>query len=511
MASWLDPVYDARGMGAADRWAIDEGGIASLDLMEAAGRALAESTAEVAGPGPIRVVCGKGNNGGDGLVAARHLVEAGYSAEVLLLYVVDELSTDAFANYRRLIGVEIFEGSETLSRLDGSGTIIDAVLGTGFEGEPRDPAGTAIKAINAAGATVVSCDIPSGVNASTGEAGLAVRADHTVTFHALKIGHLIAPGKHLCGAVQVVDIGIPRGAPAGDAAGRINSTVLGLPPRRGVASNKFSSGRVSVVGGSKGLTGAVCLAAEGSIRAGAGYATVAVPADLESIFEVKLTEVMSLGCGSTKGHLGSDAKDEILEHCAGAAATVLGSGMGRRKDTGKLIRSLAAKIAGPLVIDADGLGGLDGKLASIKGRKGTTVLTPHTGEMGKLLGLTSSEVDAFRLQSARDLAVATNAVVVLKGDDTIVTDGERVAINDLPAPGLATAGTGDVLAGVVAAMLARELEPFAAACAAVYAHTVAGRIAADQVGSNEGVIAFDVIEVLPQALRAAAPDDRALE
>ncbi len=511
MASWLDPVFDARGMGAADRWAIDEGGVPSLDLMEAAGRALAESTAEVAGPGPVRIICGKGNNGGDGLVAARHLVETGYAAEVLMLYPPDELSPDAAANYRRLIGVEIFDGAETLSRLEGAGTVIDAVLGTGFEGEAREPAAGAISAINESQATVVSCDIPSGVNASTGEATLAVKADHTVTFHGLKTGHLIAPGKHLSGAVQVVEIGFPQGAPAGDAAGRINSNVLGLPPRRGVASNKFSSGRVSVVGGSKGLTGAVCLAAEASIRAGAGYATVAVPAGLEQIFEIKLTEVMSLGCGDRWGRLGTGAKDEILEHCEGAAATVLGSGMGRHKDTGKLIRSLAAKIPGPLVIDADGLGGLDGKLDRIRERKGETVLTPHTGEMGKLLGCKSKEVETRRLQSAIDLAVDTGAVVVLKGDDTIVTDGERVAINDLSAPGLATAGTGDVLAGVVAAMVARGLEPFEAACAAVHAHSAAGRIAADQVGSAEGVIAFDVIEALPQALRAAAPDDRGLE
>ena len=511
MPGWLDPVYDAAGMGAADRWAIEEGGIPSLELMETAGRLLAEATAEIAGPGPVRVVCGKGNNGGDGLVAARHLVETGYSAEVILLYPVDELSKDSFANYRRLIGVETFEGSENLSRLDGSGTIVDAVLGTGFEGEPRDPAGTAIKAINASGAAVVSCDIPSGVNASTGEAELAVAADRTVTFHALKTGHLVAPGKHLSGAVRVVDIGIPAGAPAGDAAGRINRRVLTLPPARGASSNKFSSGRVTVVGGSKGLTGAVCLAAEGSIRAGAGYATVAVPADLEPIFEVKLTEVMSLGCGGAKGHLGSDAKEEILEHCEGAGATVLGSGMGKRKYTAKLIRTLAAKIASPLVIDADGLGGLDGDLDRVKDRKSPTVLTPHTGEMGKLLGIKSAQVENHRLESALKLASKSGAVVVLKGDDTIVTDGKRVAINDLPAPGLATAGTGDVLAGVVAAMITRGLEPFEAACAAVYAHTVAGRIAAEQVGSSEGVIAFDVIEALPQAIRTAAPDDRALE
>lgn len=511
MADWLDPVYDGPGMGAADRWAIDQGKIPSLELMEAAGRALADSTAALARPGPIRIVCGKGNNGGDGLVAARHLVDTGYTAEVLMLYSPGELSPDAAANYRRLIGVEVLEPGDSLSRLAGSSVIIDAVLGTGFEGsEPKAPASTAITAINEAGATVISCDIPSGVNASTGEAGLAVDADLTVTFHGLKAGHLIAPGKHLSGPVEVIDIGIPADAPVGDAVGRINGGVLDLLPRRGAGSDKFSSGRVSIVGGSKGLTGAVCLAAEAAIRAGAGYATVAVPSDLEPIFEIKLTEVMSLGCGNSKGHLDGTARDAILEHCENAAAVVLGSGMGRGKDTGKLVRSLVGKLGSPLVIDADGLGGLGTKLDRLKNRKGATVLTPHTGEMGRLLGLSSEVVESHRLRSAIDLAEKTGTVVVLKGDDTIVTDGERVAINVSPAPGLATAGTGDVLAGVAAAALARGLTPFEAACVAVHGHTRAGRLAADLIGSAEGVIACDVIEALPGALGAAAPDDRGL-
>lgn len=510
MGGWLDPVFDAEGMGRADRWAIEKGGIPSLDLMEAAGRGLADAAASLARYGPIRVICGKGNNGGDGLVAARHLAAAGFQTEVLLLWPVDQLSPDSRANFDRLHGVEVFEGSDCLSRLSGSGLIVDAMLGTGFEGSPREPVSDAIDAVNAAGSPVVCCDVPSGLNASTGEADQAVNGSLTITFHGLKIGHLISPGKQLCGPVEVIDIGIPKGAPSGDAAGRINSSVRQLLPARGAGSNKFTSGRVSVVGGSRGLTGAVCLAAEAAIRAGAGYATVAVPFDLEQIFEIKLTEVMSVGCGDTEGHLGRTAREEILDHCDEAASIVLGSGMGRLKDTGKLVRSLTTRLKGPLVLDADGLGGLDGKLERVKARDAATILTPHAGEMGRLIGTTASEVTAHRLRSALTLARGTGAIAVLKGDDTIVTDGERIAINDLPAPGLATAGTGDMLAGVTAAFVARGMEPFAAACAAVYCGCRAGQIAAQRAGSAEGVIATDAIAALPAAMRVVNANDRGL-
>ncbi len=511
MEPWLDPLYDASGMGAADRWAIEQEGVPSLELMEAAGRALAEVTAEAAGPGPIRVVCGKGNNGGDGLVAARHLVESGYQVEALMLWDPETLSPDAQVNFRLLEGAEVLEGEGALSRLPGSGAIIDAVLGTGFEGEPREPVSGAIEAINASGCEVVACDIPSGTNASTGEARLAVRAGRTVTFHGLKVGHVVAPAKHLCGEVTVADIGIPPGAPPGDAAGLIGAAVLDLLPPRGQDSTKFSSGRVSVVGGSRGLTGAVCLAAEAAIRSGAGYATAAVPADLEPVFETKLTETMTLGCGTDAGYLGSSALEQVLSHLENAAAVVLGSGLGREPGAGEFLRSLVGRLAAPTVLDADGLGSLDGRLELVADREAATVLTPHEGEMGRLLGRSSGEVSASRLESALTLARETGAVAVLKGDDTIVTDGDRVAVNRLAAPGLATAGTGDVLAGVCGALLARGLAPFEAACAAVHAHARAGRIAASRVGSAEGVIAGDVVAAMPAALPPGPVGGRGLE
>ncbi|HZJ28744.1 MAG TPA: NAD(P)H-hydrate epimerase, partial [Solirubrobacterales bacterium] len=350
LPAWLYPVLDADEMRALDRWAIEEMKVPSLDLMEAAGRALADAVIELAVPGPVRIVCGKGNNGGDGLVAARLLAERGLDVETILLAPPTELSPDAAANHARLgpAGADAAAGFRVATEaadldqaLAGVAIVVDAVLGTGFAGEPRGSAAEAIAAINRSGAVVVAADIASGVDASTGEVGAgdeaadaaavaadaAVRANLTVTFHRPKLGHYIHPGKSHSGDLRIAPIGIPPAAPPaepaarpGDAAddaatpdvgavsgaGAINSGVLRLLPSRGALSTKFSSGQVGVVGGSPGLTGAVCLVAEAAIRAGAGYATVVVPATLEAIFETKLTEVMSVGCTDREGRLGPD-------------------------------------------------------------------------------------------------------------------------------------------------------------------------------------------------------------
>jgi hydroxyethylthiazole kinase-like uncharacterized protein yjeF len=508
MEPWLRGLYDAEGMRAADSWAIEDQSIASLELMEAAGRAVAEAVARLSPEGPVRVVCGKGNNGGDGLVAARLLRGMGFEAEALLLWPAAELSGDAAANLDRLGGgIEV--GDDIGARLAGSGAVVDAIFGTGFAGAPREPAVAAIEAIAVAkyvGAPVVACDIASGVDASTGEiAGAVVEADVTVTFHDAKVGHFVAPGKWATGELWLAAIGIPAGAPEPQAAGVIEPAVLELAPRRGSQSTKFSSGQVTIAGGSRGLTGAVRLSSTAAIRTGAGYATVAVPADLEPTFEAAEVEVMSRGIGHTPGRLGSEDAKDLLAAFAGAAAGVLGPGMGRDEDSLALAREVAPKIEAPLVIDADGLNAFAGQLDRLAARKAPTVLTPHAGELGRLLEYESSEINARRLATAREAAAWSGAVVVLKGDDTIVTDGQRVAVNAVSAPGLATAGSGDVLSGMTAALLARGLEPFAAACAAVIAHARAGQEAARRIGAAESVIASDVIAAIPAGLRSAGP------
>lgn len=482
MEPWLSPLYDAEGIRAIDRWAIEEQGVAEAELMEAAGTALAEAAAGLAPQGPVRILCGKGNNGGDGLVAARCLKGMGFAVDVLELW-SDEVPADLDA------------------WLEGSGAVVDAIFGTGFKGAPREPAAAAIEAINRCGAPVVACDIASGVDASSGEVeGLAVEADLTVSFHAAKIGHRVAPGKWHSGELEVAPIGIPAAPPGEPTAGVIDSDVLALAPRRGAQSTKFSSGQVVIAGGSRGLTGAVQMSSLAAIRAGAGYATVAVPADLEPIFEAAQPEVMSVGCPGGDGCLVPGSLKAVLRAFERAAAGALGPGMGRDPGSVELARSAVAAIEAPLVIDADGLNAFAGVLELIAERTAPTVLTPHAGELGRLLERPTERIAAHRLAAAREAARAARAVVVLKGDDTIVTDGERVAVNALSAPALATAGTGDVLSGIAAALLARGLDPFAAACAAVLAHARAGRAAAARIGAAESVIASDVIDSIPAGM-----------
>jgi ADP-dependent NAD(P)H-hydrate dehydratase / NAD(P)H-hydrate epimerase len=500
LPAWLTPLPDADEQRATDAWAIEERGIAGIELMERAGAGLTEEVARRVPEGRIAVVVGKGNNGGDGLVVARRLREGGREVDVLLLAPGEELHGDARANFDRLPEPQArpFEPAA----LDGAAGIVDAILGTGFSGEPREPARSAIAAINEAGrdAVVVACDVPSGVDASTGEiAGEAVHADVTVTFHAAKPGLWISPGKPCAGEVVVVDIGIPDGAPVRPSVGLIEPTVLDAVPHRAHDSTKFAAGSVLVCGGSTGLTGAPSMAAESAMRAGAGYVTVLVPGSLNQVFEVRLLEVMSVPLPDRAGALTSDGLDVVLERAERADAVVLGPGLGRNAGTFKLARRLARRLEVPLLLDADGLNAHAGRMESLSDRRAPTVLTPHAGELARLLELESSEVAAHRLRHVRAAATRAGAIVLLKGDDTIVAapDG-RAAVSRGGAPALATAGTGDVLSGVIGAYLGKGMDAFDAACAGVFLHARAGRLAARTIGT-EGVVAGDVIGLLPRA------------
>jgi NAD(P)H-hydrate epimerase len=504
LPDWLEPLPDPAEQRALDEWAIGELGMPGLDLMERAGICLAELVAELVPHGRIAVVCGKGNNGGDGLVAARVLREQGRDVDVLILGAAQEYGGDARANLERLPGSapQPFRAAG----LAGAAAIVDAILGTGFAGEPREPAAGAIAAINGAGvadrSVVVACDIPSGVDGSTGVvAGVAVRAHATATFHAAKPGLWIAPGKQHSGDVRVIDIGIPTGGPAEPRVGLIRPEVLDGVPRRGAESTKFAAGSVLVCGGSPGLTGAPCMAAGAAMRAGAGYVTACVPQSLHAIFEGRLLEVMTVPLRDTEGTLHPMAVREALERAARVDTVVLGPGLGRDPGAVRFARGLASAAELPLLLDADGLNAHAGELEALADRKAATVLTPHAGELGRLLGIDSRDVQARRLECARRAASEARAVVVLKGDDTIVAlpDG-RAAISRGGAPALATAGTGDVLSGVIGAYLAKRMDPFHAACAAVFVHVSAGRHAAAEIGP-EGVIASDVIDALPRAIR----------
>jgi len=500
LPGWLEPLYDAPTMRATDAWAIEQQGVPSRDLMDRAGAALARVTAETAPVGRVVIVCGKGNNGGDGLVAARVLRESGREVDVRLVGPADDLSPDAAEQLDRLSGDA--PAGFSASGFAGAAVVVDALLGTGFDGAPRGLTADAIEAVNAAGVPVVAADVPSGVDGSSGEvAGQAVRATVTVAFHGAKLGLWIAPGKRHAGRVEVVDIGIPAGVPHEPDSGLIEESVLDGLPRRGMDSTKFSAGAVVVVGGSRGLTGAPAMAAMAAQRAGAGYVTVAAPASLEFAFAARLLEAMFAALPERDGEPAPEAVTTALERLERASAAVLGPGLGRSDGARALGRKLAAQAELPLVIDADGLNALGRDFGRIVARRqAATVLTPHAGELARLLGVSSAEIEARRLHHAREAARRSDAIVVLKGDDTLVAapDG-RTAVSVGDAPGLATAGTGDVLAGCIGALVARGLEPWAAAAAGVHAHLLAGRHAADAHGAD-AVIASDVIAALAAAL-----------
>jgi ADP-dependent NAD(P)H-hydrate dehydratase / NAD(P)H-hydrate epimerase len=504
---WLEPLPDAGEQRALDQWAIKDLGIPGLELMERAGSGLAKLVNDRAPGGPVAVVCGKGNNGGDGYVAARFLRERGRPVRVLTLVDPDELQGDARANFERLPGPppEPFAGEG----LQGAATIVDAVLGTGFSGTPREPAARAIEAINGAAeqgpahaaVEVIACDVPSGVNGSSGEVeGAAVRATATATFHASKPGLWIAPGKDHAGEVRTVDIGIPPGGPGEVSIGLINPEVVEAIPRRGRESTKFAAGSVLVCGGSTGLTGAPSMASESAMRAGAGYVTALVPGSLNPIFEARLLEVMTVPLPDEGGSLTPQALDVVIERCQRADALVLGPGFGRHDEALELARQIARDAPVPLLLDADGLNAHAGSMQTLAQREAAAVLTPHAGELARLLETDSGAVAAKRLESVRRAASAAGSVVLLKGDDTLVAGpGGRVAVNRGGASALATAGTGDVLSGVIGAFLGKRMDAFEAACAGVLVHARAGQLAARELGP-EGVIASDVIERLPAAL-----------
>jgi NAD(P)H-hydrate epimerase len=521
-------------MRGIDRWAIEERGVAGLDLMERAGAGVARAVERVAPDGPVTVVCGKGNNGGDGLVVARLLRDSGREVTVVCVSPPGELSGDARTNLDRLPGEQpvrlsgaAWTQDADAARVPASAAhadpfgrdalVVDAVLGTGFHGD-RSPSGQhsavaeAIDAINGARAPVVSVDVPSGVDASTGVvSGPAVSATVTVTFHAAKPGLWIHPGKAHAGEVQRIDIGIPRGAPAAAVSiGLIAPSVLEELPRREAFSTKFSSGHVLVAGGSRGLTGAPRMTAEASMRAGAGYVTACVPASLQGILAGGGTpEMMTRGMPDEDGALTVEGAARVLEVSVRGGALALGPGLGRGAGAIAFARTLAGEADMAMVLDADGLNAHAGKLADLAARRAPTVLTPHAGELGRLLELDSAEVEHERLRHVRVAAELAAAVVVLKGDDTLIAEPDgRVAVSPGDSPALATAGTGDVLTGVIAALLSQGLDAFTAAAAGVWLHAEAGREAARRLGAPEGVIASDVIAALPAARRRTPCEER---
>jgi ADP-dependent NAD(P)H-hydrate dehydratase / NAD(P)H-hydrate epimerase len=436
------------------------------ELMERAGRAVAEVILEdFEDARQITVVCGSGNNGGDGRVAARVLEEGGRDVRIVESKPEDEEK-----------------------ELGDPDLIVDALFGTGFEGAPRPGAARLIEQMNAAGADVVAVDVPSGVDASTGEvSGAVVDAWATVTFHAEKVGLDVTPGAFHAGEIDVADIGLE---PVETEHARVTDEILELVPLRAPEDNKYTAGHVLVVGGSPGLTGAPSLTAMAAMRADAGYVTVAAPRSSLRVFELRLLEAVKHPLPEDgEGRLMPEAAEQVIEWAEKAHAVALGPGLGRSAGVGEVVRSLLAEVALPTVVDADALFELEpGDWPAPR------VLTPHEGELARLLGTESSWVAAHRLEAARRAVERFECVVVLKGEGTIVAaPGEGMLV--CPGfPSLATAGTGDVLTGIIAAFLAKGMEPRLAAAAGVTAQVQAALRAPQQAG----LVASDLVEALPR-------------
>ncbi len=510
----------AAEMRALDRWTIDHGTPGHV-LMERAGAGAALVLRRRLRPrGRVVIVCGRGNNGGDGFVVARHLRRAGLPVEVWLVARPEAVEGDAgrmLAAWQKGRGqvhplTTATDVAALARRLEGAAAVVDALFGTGLNAPVTGLAAEVIATVNAAGVPVLAIDIASGLSADTGVAlGAAVKASVTATFGQAKIGQLLHPGVELSGTLEVLDIGIPADALAAVAP---RTTLLEemevgrlLPPRSREA-HKGTFGHVLLVAGSRGKLGAALLAAEGALRSGAGLTTLAVPATLQPLCEGRVREVMSAALADTGD--GSAALADgaaLVELLRGRAAVVCGPGLGLHAETRTLVAEVVRRCSVPLVLDADGLNAV-AATDVLRARPGPTVLTPHPGEMARLLGSSTTDVQRDRPGAAHALAGGQGVIVVLKGARTIVAapDG-RAAISPTGNPGMASGGTGDVLAGVLGGLLAQGLEPFAAATLAVFAHGAAGDAVASRRGET-GLVAGDLLGELPPTLarlQAARP------
>ncbi len=491
------------GEAAALDGALRGDGVAAADLMERAGAAVARATLDLLGGAYGRrvvVVCGSGNNGGDGYVAARHLARAGVKVAVVDVG-APVPGGEAARNRDRLgeVGAApaVFELTAVVRELRRADAVIDAIVGIGACGPLREPAAAAVGAIVQAGIPVVSVDVPSGVDVATGAvAGTAVRATLTVTFWAAKTGTVLLPGAEMAGEMRVVDLGwpdtfaIPRTAIAEPA------DVVTTLPARPIDGHKRASGVVLVAAGSRDMPGAPRLAARAAARAGAGLVIVATPVSALPVALAGVPEAVGLALPEGHdGRVGAGALDLVLERAGGAHAVVVGPGLGGGGDVTGFVRGLVGDCTVPLVLDADGLNAFAGDVASLAERKEATVATPHLGELRRLV----ENVEADRLAAARDLARAGDAIALVKGTRTVIADPEgNAVVNPTGTPALATAGTGDVLAGVIGGLLARGVAAFEAAWAGAYLHGLAGTIAGNERG--DGAVAWDVAEALPAAV-----------
>jgi hydroxyethylthiazole kinase-like uncharacterized protein yjeF len=501
----MQSVLTAAQMREAEQAAEARHGMPSALLMENAGQALANAARGLAGPdGRFTVVCGPGNNGGDGLVAARFLREAGAKVAMTLVGDAAKLTPESRRNLQALeaYGVSA-QALEAVPEPGAGDVVVDALFGTGLSRAPEGRFAEAILRIDRwrrAGAKVVAADVPSGLQSDTGEAfEPCVHADVTVSFGLLKRGQVLEPGASYCGELRRVDIGLAAVA-ARTLTGPVlrlveESDVLEAFPARRSDTHKGTYGHVLVIAGSRGKSGAAALVARAALRAGAGLCSVATRAEVLDAVLAHAPEVMGIPL-EAQGPLGMADLAPLLEAAEGKDALVIGPGIPRGPETGKLIGELLARGEAPVVLDADALNAVATDLSVLRRAKRPVVLTPHPGEMSRLIGRSTKEVQAHRLEFARNLAVAHEVTVVLKGARTLIaSSGGELYVNPTGNPGMATAGSGDVLSGICSAFLAQGLSMPVAIWASVYVHGLAGDLAAQKRG-KAGLIASDIIKGL---------------
>ncbi|MGB0619881.1 MAG: NAD(P)H-hydrate dehydratase [Myxococcota bacterium] len=515
-------LVSAEEMRALDAATIEGRGVSGGILMENAGRALVDPALRLRAGGirpggPILVLAAAGNNGGDGFVVARHLFGEGVPVEVVLIGSPEKLPTEAAANWERLgpagvpvIAIPADEAAAALqARLSEASVVVDALFGTGLGRDLEGGFADLVEVVNGArakGARILAVDSPSGIESRTGAVlGAAICADETVTISLPKLGLVLEPGAQHAGRIRVARIGIADPDP--EDADRVelwNARAASAHfPDRGAAGHKGTFGHVLVIAGSTGKCGAGALASRAAARAGAGLVTLAYPAGLEPELAALPVEVMSAPVAATaEGGLAIAGEKAAIELAAARDVVALGPGLGRHPETDALVQTLLKELDRPVVLDADGLNALGEGLAVLRDRRRATVITPHPGEAARLLGMTSREINRDRLSAARRLAEQSGAVAVLKGARTMIASPEgRVVVTPTGGPALATGGTGDVLTGVIAALLASGLEAFDAAALGAWWHGAA----ADGLPVSEngfGLLASELADALPATARA---------
>jgi ADP-dependent NAD(P)H-hydrate dehydratase / NAD(P)H-hydrate epimerase len=515
----MQRVVSAEEMQWCDASTINTYGVPGLLLMENAGRGIVEiikqnySTLESKN---ILIVCGKGNNGGDGFVIARLLSNSCAQIHVLLMASPSELKGDAKTNFiilhkfvkKSSHQIKLHRYSKKLlSSLSKPDIIVDAMFGTGFAGVVRKPFADVIDWMNKQGTQIVAVDIPSGVNGTTGVVeNCAVRANLTMTFGAIKSGLLCNQGRELTGSISVMDIGIPNSITGNNRLKTFlveQSDVRRVIPKRSVHAHKYSVGKVLVLAGSKGLTGAAALCSTSVMRAGAGAVVLGTPDPVYPILARKLTEVMTFPLPATSdGTLSLSALDGIRAKLSWADVLVIGPGLSQNPETQQLILKLLLEYRGKVLIDADGLNAIAANgISKFRSARAQCILTPHVGEFSRLTGLSSIEVERHRIEAARVLAKQLSTTIVLKGVPTITASKDgKCFLNSTGNPGMATAGSGDVLSGVIGGLWAQGMSDIEAAYAGVYLHGLSGDLAAKKIGER-GLLANDLIEYLPAAMR----------